>query len=798
MDTLMSDVRFAVRSLAKSKLFTLAALASLALGIGANVTVFTLVDAIAIKPLPFVDPNRLVDLHEWSATKLCSGCAVGTSYETFADWRDNARSFSAMGAYLERPFAVSGTETPERIGGAIVSASVFDLLGVHPTLGRGFQADDDRIGASPVVMLSDGLWTRRYGADRRIVGQTIRVNGVPHTVIGVMPPRFKFPEFAELWVPFTPAAAGSPRDQRDFSVVARLAPGISIANADAEMMSLARNLEKQFPESQKEWTAHATSLRDDFAGVEKESYVVMLGAVGFVLLIVCANLAGLLLARGTQRQKEIAIRLALGGTRSQIVRHLLTESMLLSLTGGALALLVSAWGVGLTVKGLRREVPAWFDLSIDWRVVTFLLATSICAGLLFGLLPAMRASNADVHAALKESTLSVRRSMLRGLLVIGQLALALVLLAGAGELMKAVVRISERAQGLDERNLLTGRIEFLDSRYRNPSVLRFAVSQIANRLRTIPGATSAAIYGTGFIAGFGGHDETIRAEGVASVPPGASPRFYFATTPEYFSTVELPVIAGRAFTAADRANSEKVVLLNARSAERIWPGASPIGKRIKLGSSDSLPWLTVIGIVGNTSERGRARNFAYVPFDQVPLSDATLLVRARSEPLRLAPALRAAVEETDRDLPIVDLQTVEQQQSQNYSPYIVYAVSMSLFALFAILLAVMGLYAVIAYSTAQRTREIGVRIALGAEVRHVVALVAAQGARLVVVGIVLGVAASFAVLRVIESMLFGASPIDPPIFAAVSAVMALAAMLAVWIPARRAARVDPLEALRAE
>jgi putative ABC transport system permease protein len=798
MDALINDVRFAIRSLAKSKLFTVVALASLALGIGANVTVFSLVNAIALKPLPFVDPDRLVDIHEWSATKLCPGCAVGTSYQTFIDWRDNARSFSAMGAYLERPFAVSGTETPERIGGAIVSASVFDLLGVHPTLGRGFRTDDDRIGAAPVVMLSDGLWQRRYGADRRIVGQTIRVNGVAHTVIGVMPPRFKFPEFAELWVPFIPAVVGSTRDQRDYSVVARLAPDVSLAKADAEMASLAKNLESRFPETQKEWTARATSLRDDFAGGEKAGYLVMLGAVGCVLLIVCANLAGLLLARGAQRQKEIAIRLALGSTRGQIVRHLLTESMLLSVAGGLLSLLVSAWGVGLTVKGLGREMPAWFDLSLDWRVLAFSVAVTLLTGLLFGLLPAMRASNADVQLALKEGTLAVRSSIVRGLLVIGQLSLALVLLAGAVELMKSVVRISERSDGVDERNLLTGRVEFLDAKYRNPATLRFTVSDIANRLRTIPGATSAAVYGTGFIAGFSGHDEAIQAEGVAAVQSGASPRFYFAATPDYFATVELPIVAGRAFTAADRANGEKVVLLNQRSAEGIWPGASPIGKRIKLGSADSLPWLTVIGIVGNTPERGRARDFAYVPFDQVPLGEATLLVRATAAPLRLAPALRAAVAEADHDLPVVDLQTVEQQQNQNFSPYRVYAVTMGVFAGFAIILAVVGLYAVIAYNTAQRTREIGVRIALGAEVKHVVSLVAAQGARLVFVGIGIGVGASFVLLRAIESFLFGASPIDPPVFAAVSAVLALAAMVAVWIPARRAARVDPLEALRAE
>ena len=798
MDALLADIRFAVRSLSKAKLFTIVALASLALGIGANVTVFSLVNAIALKPLPFVEPDQLVDLHEYSATKLCSGCSVGTSSETFADWRDNVRSFAGMGAYLERPFAVSGTETAERIGGAIASATLFDLLGVHPVLGRSFQADDDRMGAAPVVLLSDAVWTRRYGADRRMVGQTIRVNGVVHTVIGVMPPRFKFPEFAELWVPFAPNVGTTPRDQRDFAVVARLKPGVSIGKADAEMITLAKGLEERYPETQKEWTAHATSLRQGFAGVEKSLYLVMLGAVGFVLLIVCANLAGLLLARGAQRQKEIAIRLALGATRVQIVRHLLAESVLLSVVGGALGVLVAAWGTGLMTHWLRRQIPAWVDFGMDARVLIFTLGISIVTGILFGLLPALRASTPDVHVTLKEGNLTVHRSRIRGLLVIGELALALILLAGAGDLMKSFLSISADPNGTDERGLLTARIEFLDAKYREPGALGEAVSEISTRLEHIPGVQSAAVHATGFIAGFGGHDETIHVEGVNAVPANSSPRFYFAATPGYFKTIGLPLVAGRAFTARDRAESERVALINAHSAEQIWPGVSPIGKRMKLGSADSLPWVTVVGIVGNIVERGRVRDYAYVPFDQAPGTDVTLLVRAQNQPMRLANAVRAAVREVDPDLPVVQLQTVEEQHNDNYSPYRVYAMSMAVFAGFAIALAVIGLYGVIAYSTAQRTREIGVRIALGAEAKDVMAMIATQGALLVTAGVLVGLGGSSVALRVIQSMLFGASPIDVPIFAAVSALLAAAALVAIWVPARRAARVSPLEALRAE
>ena len=798
MDTLLSNIRLAIRSLARSKTFTTVALVSLALGIGANVTVFTLVDAIAFKPLPYPNPDALVDLHEWSATKLCAGCGAGTSVATFQDWRSNARSFSGMGAYLERPFDVSGIEAAERVGGAIVSGETFSVLGVRPLLGRDFTKDDDRIGAPPVVMLGHGLWTRRYAADRRIVGQTIRVNGVPHTVIGVMPPRFKFPEFADLWVPFAPNATATTRDQRDYGVVARLAPGTTLATADAEMATLARSLEQQYPETQREWTARATSLRSEFAGVESSLYTVLLGAVGFVLLIVCANLAGLLLARGAQRQKEIAIRIALGASRRQVVSYLLTEALILSCAGGTLGLLLAAWGVDLTIKSFGSQVPGWLDFAIDARVVLFLIGVSVAAGVLFGLLPAVRASSPDVQAILKESAVSVRRSRLRGLLVIGELAVALVLLAGAGVLMKSFLTISAPTSGTDDRDLLTGNLEFLDAKYHDPATVRIAVGQILDRVRQIPGTNSAAMDRTEFIAGFGGHDEAIRVEGMTQVPRDASPRFYHVVTPEYFKTVRLPLIAGRYLTESDRAGSEPVALVGKQTAERLWPNGSALGKRVKLGPADSLPWVTIAGVVGDVSERGRQRDYAYVPFAQHPGGPVTLLIRATGDPQRLIAPVRAAVRDVDPDLPLLELQTVEQQHHSSFSPYRTYALSMACFALFAIVLAAVGLYGVIAYNTAQRTKEIGIRMALGAEARHVIALVAAQGGRLVSVGIVVGLGGSFVLLRVIRGMLFGASPIDPPIFAAVSVLLGGVALIAVWIPARRAARIDPLEALRAE
>ena len=798
MDALVSDIRFAFRSLAKSRTFTIVALLSLALGIGVNVTVFSLVNALAFKPLPFPEANRLVDLHEFSATKLCSGCSVGTSYPGFLDWRTNARSYTQMGAYIEQPFNISGIENAERIGGALVSAETFPLLGVQPVLGRSFTRDDDRVGAAPVVILGDALFARRYGGDRRIVGQTIRLNGVPHTVIGVMAPRFRFPEFADLWVPFEPNAASAARDQRDFAVVARLKPTVSMVMANEEMHVIAKSLEERYPE-QKEWTAEATRFRISEA-LPGSLYAALLGAVGFVLLIVCANLAGLLLARGAGRQREIAIRLALGATRRRIIGHLLTESIILAGAGGALGLLVTSWAIDIIRTLAADRLPYYVVFDIDRATLAFALAVSILTGLLFGLLPALRASAPDVHTTLKESSTTIKKSMARGMLVIGELALAMILLAGAGVLMRSVVRIATPERGHEELDLLTGDLEFLDARYADSTAVHAAVASLLDRLQNAPGMVNASAHAFQFIAGFGRTDQSIRAEGAdSSVARRVSPRFAFAVTPGYFATEKLPIRAGRAFNAQDRTGSQPVVMINQRMADVLWHGQSALGRRIKLGTADSLPWRTVVGVVGDITSRDTVAHYAYVPFAQTGQDQrVTLLIRGSGDPVSLAPTVRAIVRSVDADLPILRLQTVRQQRRSDVTPYQLYATAMGSFAAFAILLAAIGLYGVVAYNAAQRTREIGVRIALGAEAKHVVAMIAGQGGRLVLLGIVLGTVGSTLLLRVLRAMLFGASPIDLPVFAAVAGLLALIAALAIWLPARRASRIDPLEALRAE
>ena len=803
MESILRDLYFASRSLAKSKLFTVVAVASLALGIGANTAVFSLVKAFAFPRLPYAEPERLVDVHEWSATQLCAGCGVGTSYPGFVEWRQTAQSFSGMAAYLERPFAVSGAEGPARVSGAIASAELANVLGVSPALGRWIRPEEDRVGGSPVVVLSDALWQRRYAGDRRVIGQPIRINGVPHTVIGVMQPGLKYPEFAELWVPLAPNAHNGPRHERDLGVIARLRPGVSVDQAGAEMRRIARSIEDRYPETQREWSAGVTGLgRELWGSSEAAAYTALLGAVGFVLLIVCANIAGLLLARGAARRKEIAIRLALGASRRQIVRHLLAESFLLAAGGAIVGAVVAAWGVALAEASIKTPIPFWIDFQVNWVSLAYCGALSILTGFLFGLLPALRSSRPDLQTTLKDGSAGiaggVRRSHLRAALVVSELALALVLLAGAGAMMKTFLRVGAREVGLDTRNVLQARVELLDSRFQDPARTLGTIDELVARFGRIPGAVSAAARRTEFIAGFGRSDKTIRVEGIATLPPNVSPRFYEIITPGYLRTVGLQLVAGRDFTSADRDGSLRVTLINRQLADQLWPGQSPLGRRIKLGP-DSLPWLTIVGVVGDRIvNQGRVMNYAYVPFAQDVGTVADVFVRAANQPLALIRPVRAEAAAVDADLPLIDLQTVDQARHANIWYYEMFTIFMSVFAGLAVLLAAVGLYGVIAYNSIQRTREIGIRIALGARGSDIIRLVTAQGGRLAILGVVIGAGGAAAVLRVTRAVFLGANPIDPVVFGLVSALLVVVAVAASYLPARAASRVDPLRALRAE
>jgi putative ABC transport system permease protein len=802
---LRQDLRFAVRSLTKSRVFVVVAIASLTLGIGATSTVFSLFDAVALKPLPYRDSEHLVDVHETSVTKLCAYCSVGTSYGGFLDWRARARSFDDMQAYRELPLAVSGTEAAERVSGAIVTPGFFHLLGMRPALGRAFIDDDGRDDAPPVVVLSDALWRSHYGADSSVVGRSIRVNGIARTVVGIVPSRFALPEFAQLWLPLRARDESNARDARELGVIAHLAPTVTFARAEAEMRSVAAAIALEHPESEKDWSAGLTPLREELAGEVGPLYAVMLGAVVFVLLIVCANIAGLLLARGTARRKEIAIRLALGASRGQVVRQLLAESVMLAIVGGALGVMLALWAVDLTASAIGTRIPNWIVFTVDGRVLAFTVAVSIATGVVFGLFPALRTSRPDIHDILKDgggnASAGVRRSRARALLVIGELALALVLLAGAALLTKSVIRVSAFESGYDPHGVASARLEFLDHRYDDVRQLALGSDRMLTSVQRIPSVAAAALERDQFIAGFGGVDTKIQAEGVAQVRDGVSPRFAKVVSPDYFAALRIPIRAGRPFTATDRVGSAPVVIVNAQLARDLWPNENALGRRIRLGTGDSLPWRTVVGVVGDLYSRGevRARNWAYVPFAQAPGSPMSIIARAASgDASLLVPSIREAVRGVDPDIPLLDAGTMEQSRERNYSPYRMYALMMSAFAALAMFLAAIGVYGVVAYSVNQRTREIGVRIALGAERRHVLMLITGQGARLALVGAVVGIVMALGATRALRWLLFGADTIDPAVYLSVSALLGLTAVLASYLPARRAASIDPLQALRVE
>jgi putative ABC transport system permease protein len=803
---MFADLVYACRSLRKSPGFTLAAVATLGLGIGANTTVFSLVNAVQFGIPSFYDPATLVDIHEASATRLCSGCSVGTSDPGYRDWLERATSFAAMAPYGEEGFVLSSRGNAERVSGAFVGATLFPILGTKPLLGRAFEPDDDRAGAARVVIISHSLWQRVFGRAASVLGAGVRINGEAATVIGVMPADFVFPEFAELWVPFNTHPHDMQRSTRDFGVVARLKPAVSIRQADIEMQGIARNLEREYPGDQAEWTARVTSLRDDMASDTGSYFWVLLGAVGLVLLATCASLAGLLLARATGRSKEIAVRAALGASRARLIRHLLTESVVIGLLGGAVGLLIALWGVDLAAAGFTREAPRWVHFGIDSRVLAFCFGMSVLTGIVFGAIPAFRASRPQLNESLKEgsqATTSGRgRQRLRAGLVVAELALALVLLNGAGLLIKAFMRVSRVPPTYDIRNLLLANLSFVGPRYDDSTQVLATTNRIVDRLNAMPQIHAAGSHFM-FLAGFGASDEKITVDGIPALPEHASPRFAFAITSSYFRTFGLAIERGRDFTANDRMGMPPVAIVNREMARRVWPGQDPLGKRFKLGASDAtIPWLTVVGVVANEDGEGTPDqppvSYAYVPLAQDPGRPIALMVRTASDPLALAPVLQGIVRDVDPDLPVENVRTAEAGQAERFWHVRLYAVFFFGFAVFSLLLATIGIYGIVAQTVVQRSHEIGIRVALGAERGRVLRLILNEGARLAALGLGIGIVGSLILTRLLRSMLFGVNPLDPLVLVPVAVLLFVVALVASWWPARRAMQVDPMLALRTE
>jgi predicted permease len=772
---------------------------SLALGIAANTAVFSFVNAVQFKPLPVHDERSLVDLSETSQSELCAGCAVGTSYPTYLEWKAGATSFASMAGYREERFVISGDIEPDRIGGALVAADLFPLLGIQPALGRGIAAEDDRVGAAPVVLLSDLLWRSRFAADPGVLGRTVKVNGIERSIVGVMSVGFRFPEFAQLWTPLTPAAENWARTDRSLAVIARLRRGVSIEGARAELRALAAATAVRYPESHARWTASVVSLREDMTSETATASIVLLGAVGFVLLIACANVANLLLARAFDRRRELAIRLSLGASRADVVRLMLAESFVLAAAGGAIGLLLALWLAGAVVAALGTQAPYWIQFGLDWRVFAFCALVTLVAAALCGAAPAIQAAQPDLNAELKDganaSTSPVARRF-RHALIVGQLALALVLLACAGLLIKTVVRTFRFDAGYDTAKVVAGDLNLEGPAFAAPGAIRTVATSVLERLHARPGV-QAALSQTVFFRGFGSQARQMNVEGIPSVPADASPTFYFRVTEEYLAIVNQPLVRGRGFTRLDT----DAAIVNATLARRVWGDRDPLGARIRFGDAASgAPWLTVVGVVadagGSPLAVDHGRPVAYTSFWAQPGREFALYASDPQSATQLIPEVRAAVRATHPDLPIEDLMTMEQAHAAWAAPARFMAALMTSLSGVALLLASIGIYGAMAYGIGRRTREIGVRLALGATPLQVQMLVARTGVALVTIGLLLGVAGSWAATRMLEGVLAGTSPTDPAVFVSVAAVLGAIGCLASWLPSRRAARVDPLIVLR--
>jgi putative ABC transport system permease protein len=809
MGNLFQDVRYGFRMLWKSPGFTLVAVVALALGIGANTAIFSVVNAVLLRSLPFPDPERLVSVGAVNVKK--GGDALsGASPADFLDWKAQADSFEAIAAYSGGSVNLSGGEAPEQFVGARVSDDFFEVYGVRPLLGRTILPEENVLRGNRVVVLSHRLWQRRFGGDPQIVGKTLTLGGKSTTVVGVMPPEFKQPSFAEVWTPvFMDSGELKARESRYFTVAARLRPGVTLEQAQSEMNVITGRLGEQHPETNQGWSARLIPLHEQGIAHVRRSLLILLGAVGFVLLIACANVANLMLARATARHREIAIRTALGATRGRLIRQLLVENLLLALIGGAAGVLLALWGVDAITKLVPTDwrFPRLEESRIDTAVLFYAFGISVLTGLIFGLLPALKASSTNVYESLKDagrgSSASLRLQRLRGLLVVSEIALTLLLLAGAGLLVKSLLHLQRVEPGFDPQNLLVMNLspphsqKYLKDEQR-AQLYQSTLEQIAQ----IPGVESAAASSGPPLAGFG-LNFPFFVEGREAAADDKQEAYYGSVSPGYFRTLGITLVAGREFTERDSKDAPPVAVINETMARRFFAGEEAVGRRIRIKHymMDEPVSHEVVGVARDTKQMSLGAEVGvemYVPHLQYPWLSTQLVVRTKTDPAAVITAVRRAVSTVDKDQPVTNVKTMDEIFSESVAQPRFYALLLGVFAGVALLLAAVGIYGVMNYSVAQRTHEIGIRIALGARESDVLKLVVGQGMALTAAGIALGLGAAFALTRVMSSLLYGVSATDPVTFVAISLALATVAFLACYIPARRATRVDPMEALRYE
>ena len=805
-------MRYAIRTLRRSPGFTIIALLTLALGIGANTAIFSFVNGVLLKPLPYRDPHGIVMVWE----KPPGGDRNGISTLNFLDWKNQNSVFEHMAAInFGGNVTLTGAGQPEELQGVRVSASYFDIFGVQAVLGRTFAPDEDQLGKSQVVILSHRLWENRFGADPSIVGRTLTLSGKPCTVVGVMPAHSPFDRsYAQVWMPLAFEPRDMTRDYHWMLSFARLKPGVTLEKAQAAMDAIGARIAAAYPESNKGWGVTVERFEDRIVGPQlRRSLFVLLAAVGAILLIGCANLANLTLARGAAREREIAVRASLGAGAWRIIRQLLTENLLVAVAGGALGLALGyAMIRGLILLAPPFSLPSEADVSIDPAILLFTLAVSLLTALLFGLAPAIHAARVDPASSMKEGGRSASsgagRARLRSALIVAEVALAFVLLAGAGLLVGSFFRMLHVDTGFTSTNVTTARLPIARDRYAHPEQLLQYVRLLDERLRAAPGVRDVAFSNVLPMQGWGDGMPFLIAGRAFVDRANRRACFYKRATGSYFRTLEIHLLRGRTFTDRDTRGGAPVTVINEEMARRYFKGEDPLGKRILIqeilygqpGLGPEIPW-EVVGIVGDEQTGSLTDTKSpglYVTFDQSPTSDVNMVLRASLDPRTLTSAIHAAVHAVDKDQAVADLQTLEQIKSGTVASDRMQTMLLAIFAALALLLAAIGIYGVISYSVTQRTHELGIRAALGASRGSLLGMVIRRGMRLTLIGLAIGIAGALALTRLLASLLFGISPRDPFTLVVVAAVLSTVALLACYIPARRAAGIDPLVALRYE
>jgi putative ABC transport system permease protein len=811
-DEMFQDLRFGLRMLLKKPGFTLIAVLTMALGIGANTAIFSVVNAVLLNPLPFAEPERLIRIYGHFLS--VSQDKMSASVPEFTDYREQTSSFEQIAGYDD--FSANLTPKdgePERVEALLVTPELFSVLKTTPQTGRVFLPEEAQDGHDDVVLISNELWRRRFGADPNVVGQKVIVNGRNNIVIGIMPPGFAFPHRTELWKPlWFPAEQYDQqrRGNRGVEVIGRLNQTVSLPAAQAKMDHLAAQLTEQYPLNYESrgWKIGVVSLLDDYVRDARIGLLVLLGAVAFVMLIACANVANLSLTRATARRQEIAVRLALGAGRWRVTRQLLTESVLLALAGGAAGLLLAVWGAGLLLRFAPDDLPRINEVRLDGRVLAFTFAVSLVTGILFGLVPALAASNPDLNETLKEGgrggTGSAKRQRMRSAFVIAEMTLALVLLVGAGLMLKSFWRLQRVDPGFNPDGVLTMRMMLPFETHQTSAQRGAFYRQVLERIKSAPGVEAVSATSRVPLTQ-GGSSGTISGENSAVGPSDLPVEAEWSwVTPDYFQAMGTALLTGRAFTEADAEGAALVAVVDESFAQRYYPSEDPVGKRIKRGKLNSTrPWMTIVGVVRHVQSRrldAASGVQVYFPFYQDATAyNMSLVVRTSvSDPHSLSSTVLAAIQSLDKNQPVYDVFTLRQILGDSMAQRRFSMLLMGMFAAVALALAAVGIYGVMSYSVVQRTHEIGIRIALGAQTSDVLKLVIGQGMTLILIGVAIGLAAALALTRLLETLLFGVSATDPVTFVSISLLLALVSLLACYLPAKRAAKVDPMIALRYE